>query len=67
MTFTKPEKVLLDKILAIEPEAFISYYHGTVHPSGWRVHKWGYSLSKICASKIDALTEALKGLQSIKK
>lgn len=67
MAFTEPEKVLLDKILAIEPEAHVSYYHGTVHPSGWQVHKWGYSLSKICASKIDALTEALKGLQSIKK
>lgn len=67
MAFTKPEKVLLDKILAIEPEAYVSYYHGTVHPSGWQVHKWGYSLSKIRVFKIDALTEALKSLQSIKK
>ena len=63
MTPTETEKMLLDKILAIEPEVHVTYYHPTVHSGGWQVHKWGYGLSKMYEHKIDALTEALKNLQ----
>lgn len=60
---TEAERALIDKILDIEPEACISYYHPTVHPGGWRVHRWGQGISKMHEHKIDALTEALKNLQ----
>lgn len=63
MTPSETEKMLLDKLLSIVPEIHITYHHPTAHPGGWRVHKWGFGLSKMHEHKIDTLAEALKNLQ----
>ena len=56
------EASLFNQILAIEPEAFCTYFP---IEGKFQVHKWGDPISKFHDTKLDALRNALDKLSAV--